>query len=181
MKPSLIVIAAVSILLAGALASTRLFTASASSSPSAAADPKPCAADDRSTVFGHVASLTPLGDRFRLRFDPAWYLSGETANQAAAEDGAVEAGAPVPNDHYVVEEGHRALTYLVPTTAHVTVLTNGGTIDASGFASSEISVSQLAQLVAGEEPVKLFEGLSTGFWLRGNGDTVCSLEQQYHP
>ena len=44
-----------------------------------------------------------------MRFDPAWFLSGDTANTAAAEDGAVEPGQPVPNDNYVVEEGHRLL------------------------------------------------------------------------
>ena len=48
-----------------------------------------------------------------MRFDPAWFLSGETANRAAAEDGAVPPGQPVPNDNYRVEEGHRLLTYLV--------------------------------------------------------------------
>lgn len=73
--------------------------------------------------FGHIKSLTRKGDHFELRFDPAWFLSGETASKAAAEDGAVEPGQPVPNDNYVVEEGHRLLTYPVPGDAHVTVLT----------------------------------------------------------
>jgi hypothetical protein len=39
--------------------------------------------------------------------DPAWFLSGVTANVAAAEDGVVTAGQPVPNDNHVVNESHR--------------------------------------------------------------------------
>jgi hypothetical protein len=39
----------------------------------------------------------------------------------------------------------------------------------------------LAQLVKGKEPVKLAESLESGFWMHVNGDTVCSLAQQYRP
>lgn len=52
------------------------------------------ACGDRS--FGHIATLTPDGDGYRMRFDPAWFTSGETANVAAAEDGVVEPGSPSP-------------------------------------------------------------------------------------
>ena len=58
-------------------------------------------------VFGHIESLERKGDQFVLRFDPAWFTSGVTANTAAAEDGVVEPGEPVPNDNYVVDESHR--------------------------------------------------------------------------
>ena len=78
-------------------------------------------------LFGHIKSLERSGDHYLLRFDPAWFTSGATANTAAADDGAVEPGQPVPNDNYVVDESHRLLTYLVPETADVTILTTGGT------------------------------------------------------
>ena len=87
----------------------------------------------------------------------------------------------VPNDNYVVEEGHRLLTYIVPANAHITVLTKEGRLDSGGFPSTAVTPSQLAELLAGKEPVKLFEGLSTGFWMHVHVDTVCSLEQQYQP
>jgi hypothetical protein len=132
---------------------------------------------DRS--FGHISSLTRRDDRYELRFDPAWFTSGATANAAAAEDGVVEPGEPVPNDNYRVEEGHRLLTYVVPTDARVTVLTRQG--DPPNFGSTPISVAELAQLVDGESPVDLFEPLDTGVWIRVHIDTVCSLDQQYQP
>ena len=128
-------------------------------------------------IFGHISSLTQKGDQYEMRFDPAWLTSGVTANTAAAEDGVVEPGEPVPNDNYRIEEGHRLLTYLVPTDAHVTVLTNDGT----GILSTPVTVSELSQLVNGEKPVELFEPLDTGVWIRVHVDTVCAIDQQYQP
>jgi len=126
--------------------------------------------------FGYVKSLTRKGDGFEMQFDPALFLSGITANTAAAQDGAVEPGQPVPNDNYVVNEGHRLLTYKVAANAHVTVLTEGVT-------GSSITVDQLAQLATGKNPFQkpLFEPITTGFWILVNIDTVRSLDQQYRP
>ena len=126
--------------------------------------------------FGYVKSLERKGTGYELRFDPAWFLSGETANVAAAEDGVVKPGEPVPNDNYVVDEGHRLLTYEVPADAKVTVLRDSPT-------GKPITVAQLADLVAGRSPLPrgLFEPLTTGFWIDVDIDTVCALDQQYRP
>lgn len=136
---------------------------------------KPCG--DR--IFGHVASLSRKAGTWEMRFDPAWFTSGVTANTAAAEDGVVAPGEPVPNDNYVIEEGHRLLTYLVAPSAHVTVLTRHG--DPVQFGATPITVSELAALVHGEKPVELFESLDTGVWIRVHVDTVCAIDQQYRP
>lgn len=128
--------------------------------------------------FGYVKSLESVGeDAYEMTFDPAWLLAGETANRAAAEDGVVQPGEPVPNDYYVLNEGDRLLAYRVPADAHVTVLRDGveGTV---------ITVDELAALVRGEEPFgkPLFEPITTGFWIETQGgDTVRSLAQQYFP
>ena len=126
--------------------------------------------------FGYIEALTPKGSGFELRFDPAWFLTGETANTAAAEDGAVEPGQPVPNDAYVVDEGHRLLTFLVPEDARVRVL-------AEGPSGTAVTVAELAEIVAGHEPLghPLFEPIGTGFWIDVDIDTVRSLDQQYRP
>src|SRR5438445_4367037 len=123
--------------------------------------------------FGYIKSLTRKGALYELRFDPAWLLSGKTANQASLED---TGSSDVPNDFYLVNEGHRLLTYLVPPGARVTVLTRAPH-------GTPITVAQLAQLVAGKKllHLKLFEPLSTGFWILIHVDTVRSLDQQYFP
>jgi hypothetical protein len=126
--------------------------------------------------FGHIKSLTRKGDHFELRFDPEWFLSGVTANTAAAEDGAVDPGQPVPNDNYRLDEGHRLLTYIVPDSAHATVL-------AKGVTGTPVNVAELARIVAGTSSAhpKLWEPITTGFWIRVDIDTVRSLDQQYQP
>ena len=137
------------------------------------------ASPEENVLFGHIDSLTRKGDHYELRFDPAWFLSGETANAAAAEDGAVEPGEPVPNDNYVVEEGHRLLTYLVPDDAKVSVLTRGG--DPAQLGATPISVSELARIVQGTSGLDLSESLETGVWITVDVDTVQAIDQQYRP
>jgi hypothetical protein len=123
--------------------------------------------------FGYIKSLERKGADYELTFDPAWFLSGETANKAAAEDGAVPPGEPVPNDNYVVDEGQRLLTYRVAPDARVTVLVDGPE-------SEPITVAELARIVNGDHK-PLWEPIDTGFWIRYRIDTVHSLDQQYRP
>ncbi len=148
------------------------FTKDTEAQPVAA---QPCG--DR--VFGHIRSLVRKGDHYELRFDPAWFTSGVTANTAAAEDGKVEPGQPVPNDNYVVDESDRTLKYLVRPGAHVTVLVNNKT----GNLSTPISVSELSEIARTGQSSrrKLFEPLESGVWIRYRIDTVCALDQQYRP
>jgi hypothetical protein len=101
-----------------------------------------------------------------------------TANTAAAEDGAVQPGEPVPNDNYRLNETRRLLTYLVPADAHVTVLTRNGQ---GSLGETRITVDELSRIVDGGKHRQLFEPLSTGVWLRVHGDTVRSIDQQYEP
>src|SRR2546422_6250761 len=125
--------------------------------------------------FGYIRSLKPKDSGFEMRFDPAWLLTGKTANQAALED---TGSSDVPNDSYVVNESPRAYTYIVPANAQVRVLTAGANLN-----GTPITVAQLAQLVKGKNPFPkpLFEQISTGFWISIKNDTVGSLQQQYHP
>lgn len=178
MKPSLVVLATAAVLGAGAFASARLWAASPSSSLSPRASAAQRCDPNDFVLFGHVTSLAPRGDAFELQFDPAWFTSGLTASRAKLQDTGY---GDVPNDNYVVEEGHRLLTYILPANAHITVLTREGRLDSRGFPSTAITPTQLAELLAGKEPVKLFEALDTGFWMRAHVDTICSLEQQYRP
>ena len=130
------------------------------------------------TQFGYIKKLTKKGNGYVLRFDPALLLSGVTANTAAAEDGAVEPGEPVPNDNYRLNETHRLLTYLVPATARVTVLTRHGQ---GSLGETKVTAAELAKIVNGRSHVKLFEPLATGVWLRVHIDTVRTITQQYQP
>jgi hypothetical protein len=90
-------------------------------------------------------------------------------------------GEPVPNDNYTRDESHKLLTFLVPRTARVTVLTNDGT---KGIANTPVTVREFAQILKGKNPRhrKLFGNESGwGYWALVRIDTVRSLDAQYHP
>jgi hypothetical protein len=186
MKPFLVILTVVGVVVAAVAVSSRLLTMPASSAivrrQSGFLLLPPAASAGQMVLYGHVKKLTAKSGHFELRFDPAWFTSGVTANVAQAQDQGTScqptACPPVPNDNYVIEEGHRLLTYLVPTSAHVTVLTNAGT---KGISATPISVAELSRIVNGGPHRKLFEPLESGVWLRVRIDTVRELDQQYRP
>ena len=137
----------------------------------------PAAPAGQTVQWGHIKSLTRKGSRYELRFDPAWWLSGVTAQRAAVADGAIRPGEAVPNDYYVVDESHRWLTYYVPLATRATVLVLGP-------CAVSIGMPELAQIVKGRNPRhrKLYDrGNNLGYWIRTRIDSVRSLDQQYQP
>lgn len=179
MRRTLVILTGGAVLTAAALVSSGLLARPATSAAVAKAQSgflllPPAAPAGQMTLFGHIKTLSRKGGRFELRFDPAWFTSGVTASRAAHED---TGSSDVPNDNYVVEEGHRLLTYVVPTRARITVLTNDGT----GISSTQISVFELARIVNGGKHRKLFEPLDSGVWIRVRIDSVRELDQQYRP
>ena len=144
----------------------------------------PASAMGDQRLYGRLESLVPEGNHYVLRFDPAWFTSGVTANVAQAADQGTHcrpsACPPVANDNYVVDEGHRRLTYIVPADVRGTVLTRKGSVGGP-FPATRITVAQLAELVAGTSSLQLFEPLSTGVWILVHVDTVRSFAQQYVP
>jgi hypothetical protein len=120
----------------------------------------PAAAAGESTLYGRIVSLTPKGKRFVLKFDPAWWLTGITASHASLED---TGSREVSNDYYIVDEGHRLLTYWVPAATPATILKKG-------VCTTPTTIAALAKSVP-----------TAGFWIRIRIDTVRSLDQQYRP
>jgi hypothetical protein len=87
----------------------------------------PLGASADEMVYGRVISAEPAKGGYFVHFDPASWLSGITANVAFAQSMhqtcAPRACPPVPNDYYVVDDGHTRLTYFLPHTTSGTVLT----------------------------------------------------------
>ena len=76
-----------------------------------------------------------------------------------------------------MDESHRLLTYLAPSTARATVLVRA-------TCPTRIPISELAQIVKGRNPRQraLYDrGNHLGYWIRTRIDTVRSLDQQYQP
>lgn len=178
-KHCLVVAVAVAALAAGcgdssepvAPAATTGDTSSTATSPTDAA--RGCG--DR--MYGAIRKLTPSGDDFVVRFDPAWFLGGDTANIAAAEDGVVQPGEPVPNDYYILDEGRRLLTFRLPRDTPVTVLT----VETGSPTTTTIDPAELAKIVAGTSTLKPLSQPAASIWLSVRLDTICAVEQQYRP
>ena len=156
MKVPLVIVLFAALLASGALASSQ-----------------PAGPGKLQVLYGHVKSVTRSGNHYRLRFDPAWWLTGVAAEQACG-------CKPVANDYYVVDESHRLLTFAVRQDARVTVLVRGSRVSAA-----TISVGELAQIVQGKNPKhrELLEP-NAGFWIRvlqTYPSPVVSLDQQYQP
>src|SRR5215210_5856436 len=130
-------------------------------------------------LYAHVKSVHRSNGRWLVRVDPALWLTGITARRAALEDGAIRPGEPVANDYYVRDTDHRLLTYRVPASARITILTRHGQ---GAIPTTTIDVAELAQIVQGRDPKH--RGLlepKAGFWLRVSSDVAASLDQQYQP
>ena len=168
MKTSLIAVTAVSALVASFLGSTQVLAAST--------------APRQDVLYGHIKSLKRVGGRYEMRFDPALFLQGTAAERAAVEDKMIAPGEPVPNDYYIVDEGHRLLTFVVARNAHVTVLTRQGS---PPLGSTAITVSELAQLLAGKNPNhRQLTEPKAGYWIRIGAkypNPAIALDQQYQP
>jgi hypothetical protein len=130
-------------------------------------------------LYGHVVMIERADDDdgFEIAFDPAFWLEGQTAARAAADDGRIEAGEPVPNDYYVRDESDLVLAFFAPNDVPVTVLT----LAEGRVESTRITVGELADIVAGEETTRRLYGRELGYWIRLQADTIVSIDQQYQP
>jgi hypothetical protein len=170
------------VIAAGALVALALAVSAppAPSSPEATAAPSQMFGPPRvQWHYGYIRSLAAKGSRFELRFDPALWLGGVTANGAAVEDRRIRPGEGVPNDYYIRNDRPRPLTFLVPAGAKATVLTTS-----TAIRSTRVPVSELAQLVKGRNPKRralMDRDNSLGYWIAVRVDTVRSLDQQYQP
>ena len=168
MKASLLITAAVAALAAAFVGSTQVLAAAQG--------------PHQDVLYGHIKTLRLVGGRYELRIDPALFLQGTAAERAAVEDGAIRRGEPVPNDYYIVDEGHRLLTFIVRRDAPVTVVTQRGI---GPIETTRVSVPELAQLLAGKNPNhRHLAQPKAGYWI-GIGakypDRVIALDQQYQP
>ena len=159
MKSSLTIAAVIAVLVAAPLALSR-----------------PTASEHRppSVFYGHIKSMHRTKAGFEIRFDPAWWLTGRAAEQAKFED---TGSRDVPNDYYVVEEGHRLLTFPVARNADAAVLV--------GTKPVRISAAELNAIENGRNPNhRRLSQPGSGFWIRIGErypNPAVKLYQQYQP
>ncbi|GBC86719.1 hypothetical protein HRbin12_00717 [bacterium HR12] len=136
-------------------------------------EPSPTPALEDGRHFGYIRSAD--ADAMTLRFDLASFLTGDEANEAAAERGDE---VPVPNDYYIVNDNPRLRTLPIDPDVEIRV----------------IDWSHCCELVAGElgpfldafatrhHPWDaLYQGSQAPYWITVRDGRVTRIEVQYLP
>jgi hypothetical protein len=70
--------------------------------------------------FGYIRSVSTAGPAATLTFDEAEFLTGDEAQRAAVEDGALPPGEPVSNDYYIRNSDKSTRALPIATDAEIT-------------------------------------------------------------
>ena len=142
---------------------------SASSSASASPSSAPALDDGRYFVFLKKLHGTPPDAT--MTFDLAYFLTGDAANQAAADHGDE---TPVPNDYYIVNDNPRLRTMPISPTVDIQVIdwTNCCELTSVPYADWAASI---------DHPTDALLGAQVPYWITVSSGQVVTIEEQYLP
>jgi hypothetical protein len=138
----------------------------------------PPLADGR--YFGYVRSIAAAGKPPAIRFDRAEFLTGDAADEAAIEAGAIEAGEEVPNDYFIRNGNDLTVGLSVAGGVEVTAVRcptscrEGVAGDFEAFASAFADGGQKSLLDD-------YRGARSQSWLEVSGGEVVRIDEQYLP
>jgi hypothetical protein len=128
--------------------------------------------------FGYIRSVSTAGPVATLAFDEAQFLTGSDAQKAAAEDGVVPPGEPVPNDYYIRNPDKTTRTIRIANDAKITAMRcqpcrNGQPGELGPF---------LASFMKGRRTyADPYRGKNSLYWLTIEDDEVVAIDEQYVP
>jgi hypothetical protein len=123
--------------------------------------------------FGFIRSIDVAAQT--MRFDLAYFLTGDEANQAAAEHGDE---VPVPNDYYIVNDNPRLRTLAIAPDAEVWVIDWTACCD---LVPGEIQPFVDAFATRHHPWDALYQGSQAPYWLTVEDGVVVKIEVQYLP
>jgi hypothetical protein len=125
--------------------------------------------------FGFVEEVDASGGTLVL--DLAYFLTGEAANEAAAERGDE---VPVPNDYYIVNDNPRLRTLTLGDDVELSLLDWNNCCDER----FDGDLATFAQAIAEgmlEADGAVYNGTLSPYWLTIEGGEVVRIEEQYLP
>jgi hypothetical protein len=128
--------------------------------------------------FGYIRSVSTTGPAATLAFDQAQFLTGDAAQRAAEEDGAVEPGESVPNDYYIRNRDKTTQTLRIANDAQITakrcqLCRNGRPGQLGPFLASFMK--------QGQTYADAYRGKDSLYWLTIKNDEVVAVDEQYVP
>jgi hypothetical protein len=128
--------------------------------------------------FGYIRSVSTAGPAATLAFDEAEFLTGDEAQRAAEEDGAVPPGEPVPNDYYIRNPGRSTETLKIATDAEITARRCPLCRDGRPGNLDEFLAAFVKK---GQTYADPYRGAKSLYWLTIEDGTVVAIDEQYVP
>lgn len=148
-------------------------TETESPEPSETESPTPEAELEDGRHFGSIRSID-VEDR-TMRFDLAYFLTGEEANDAAAEHGDE---VPVPNDYYIVNDNPRLRTLPIDPDVEVWVIDWANCCDlVRGGVQPFVDAFQTRH----HPWDAMYQGREAPYWITVEDGRVVKIEVQYLP
>ena len=146
-----------------------------SPSPTGQPSPSPSPALEDGRHFGFIESVDIRSLPGTMVFDLALFLTGDEANQAAAEHGDE---TPVPNDYYIVNDNPRLRTLIVSSDIRILLLDWRHCCDRLFPADPDRFQDSFFQ---NTYPAGNYKGKFSTYWVTVNGGVVTAIEEQYLP
>jgi hypothetical protein len=126
--------------------------------------------------FGFVEAVDVAGAT--IEFDLAYFLTGEDANEAAAERGLE---TPVPNDYFIVNDNPRLRTLALAPDLELALLDWANCCDEffqGDLEAFAAAIDSGEQVTVGDD---VYQGVASPYWLTVEGGVVVRIEEQYLP
>lgn len=144
-------------------------SSSSSFSPSPSASASPALADGRSFVFVKKVSTGGGGS---VRFDLAYFLTGQAASDAAKAHGDEY---PPPNDYYIVNDNPKLRTLAVSPDVVVHAY------DWNHCCDTYTSISFADWAAHVKSPSLQWHGTNSPWWIVVKGGIIVKIEEQFLP
>ena len=141
--------------------------------PSETESPTPGAELEDGRHFGSIVSIDASTQT--MRFDLAYFLTGDEANQAAAEHGDE---VPVPNDYYIVNDNPKLRTLAILPNVEVQVI---DWTNCCELVQGEVQPFMDAFATRHHAWDALYQGSEAPYWVTVQDGAVVTIEVQYLP
>ncbi len=135
----------------------------------AAPSSSPALPDGRSFVF--VKKLRGTPPDATMTFDLAYFLTGDAANQAAAEHGDE---TPVPNDYFIVNDNPKLRTLPMSPTVAIEVIDWTNCCEPTSVPYTDWAASLT-------DPTDALHGTESPYWITVKDGQIVKIEEQYLP